>query len=127
MGGQVWECRAREETNADPAEGHATFPATASGCGEGVRPDADTRPHASRRNPCFPVFSREATVGTALAMHVLRRTTRRAKPTQETTMTIRLFRPAHAQRALDGLKVFSIFAASAATGLMLGLTRLNAG
>lgn len=42
-------------------------------------------------------------------------------------MTIRLFRPAHAQRALDGLKVFSICAAGAATGLMLGLTRLIAG
>lgn len=42
-------------------------------------------------------------------------------------MTIRLFRPAHAHRALDGLKVFSLFAASAATGLMLGLTRLIAG
>lgn len=42
-------------------------------------------------------------------------------------MTIRLFRRARARRAIDGLKGFSIFAASAATGLMLGLTRLIAG
>lgn len=47
--------------------------------------------------------------------------------TKETTMTIRLFRPAHAHRALDGLRVFSICAAGVATGLMLGLTRLIAG
>lgn len=60
-------------------------------------------------------------------MHDLRRTTRRADPNPETTMTIRLFRPAHAQRTLDGLKVFSICAAGVATGLMLGLTRLIAG
>ena len=66
-------------------------------------------------------------VGTGLAKHGLRRSTRRANPNLETTMTIRLFRPARTHRAIDGLKLFSIVAASAATGLMLGLTRLIAG
>jgi hypothetical protein len=103
------------------------FPAALSGPLTGVRPDADATRRGIARTRGFPSFSPIGEVGTALAVQGLRRTTRRARPDPETTMTIRLFRRARARRAIDGLKGFSIFAASAATGLMLGLTRLIAG
>lgn len=115
------------EANADRDEGHATFPDSASGAVACVRPDTDTARRDGAETAFFQRFSQSTCVGTPLAMHGLRPLPGRDNGTQETTMTIRLFRPAHAHRALDGLRVFSICAAGVATGLMLGLTRLIAG